>query len=160
MIDVGTILRGIRPYVLGWMGIWQTYTPTWAAATTLPVLGNGILTGKYIIRPGGTCLVRIYLAIGSTSTMGMGSWTFSLPMAVADDVVNTMGLAQIKDISAGANYPRLAVLVPNDSVVQYFVQFNDGNTVAASLTATAPFTWATNDYMHVSAEYPVGDGSW
>jgi hypothetical protein len=60
---------------------WTAYTPTWTAPTTNPVLGNGTLTGQYMVQNGKTVHYRIVLIMGSTTTYGSGMYLLSLPVA-------------------------------------------------------------------------------
>jgi hypothetical protein len=161
-VQKAQLLAWLKPIVAGWMGIWTTYTPAWTAVTTNPAIGNGTLTGKYIIRPGGTCILRIYLVAGGTTMFGSGAWSFGMPAGIvaANDVVQGLGLAIIKDFSTGALYPRLVQVVPGASTLTYLTQFNDANTAAQQFTSAIPFTWATQDYMHLQVEFAVGSGSW
>lgn len=62
---------------------WTSYTPTWSAATTNPVLGNGTMTGRYIAA-GKLIIFSISLTMGSTTTFGSGVYTFSYPVAPFD----------------------------------------------------------------------------
>lgn len=58
----------------------QSYTPTWTGTTTNPTLGNGTLTGEWS-RRGNRISVDITLTIGSTTTLGSGTWEFTVPVA-------------------------------------------------------------------------------
>lgn len=62
---------------------WVSYTPTWTAATTNPVLGNGTLIGRYQ-KLGRTVTVHINLTAGSTTTFGSGNYSFALPFPAAN----------------------------------------------------------------------------
>lgn len=64
---------------------WSTYTPIWTASTTNPTLGNGSLIGRYKRLTAKTCVVRIDLIVGSTTNMGAGQMTFTLPFAPLND---------------------------------------------------------------------------
>jgi hypothetical protein len=70
---------------------WQSYTPTWGvAAGTAPSLGNGSIIGEYSVI-GKTMHFKLQLLIGSTTTFGTGSYTFSVPENVeAVQIVNCM----------------------------------------------------------------------
>lgn len=58
---------------------WTSYTPTLTATTTNPALGNGALIGYYS-QQGKTVHVSIDMAIGSTTTRGVGAWMWALPV--------------------------------------------------------------------------------
>lgn len=60
------------------------YTPVLTGSVSNPVIGNGTLAG-HSFAIGTTVLVRIYLAIGSTTTLGSGNWALTLPVAAKSD---------------------------------------------------------------------------
>jgi len=128
---------------LKYQGAWQTYTPTTGNLT----VGNGTLTGRY--RQVGKqidCFVQFTL--GSTSAIATTPY-FSLPVTAAQDKWSITG--------------RLT-----DAGVSNYLAFADVNTANAFLgalgtagtygnqptvTATAPFTWATSDFFTFSFSY-------
>lgn len=59
---------------------WTAYTPAWTAATSNPAVGNGSIVGRYK-RFGKTVLFRVNLTIGTTTTLGSGQYSISLPFA-------------------------------------------------------------------------------
>lgn len=59
---------------------WNTYTVSWTASSTNPVLNNGTIEGRYK-QLGKTVFVQIRLRPGSSTTFGAGNWRFSLPLA-------------------------------------------------------------------------------
>lgn len=56
------------------------YTPVLTSGGTAPVLGNGSLIGEYA-RNGSVMTVTINFMLGSTTTLGTGALSFSLPYA-------------------------------------------------------------------------------
>lgn len=63
----------------GATGPWISYTPAWTALSSAPSVGNGSISGKYIL-DGKTVHFHIGLATGSTTTYGSGNWGFSPPL--------------------------------------------------------------------------------
>jgi hypothetical protein len=61
---------------------WQSYTPTWTAVTTNPTLGNGTLAGAYV-QVGKLVVYRIRLNFGSTTSIGSGVYSWTLPVTVS-----------------------------------------------------------------------------
>lgn len=61
------------------LGAWNTYTPTWTAATTNPSIGDGTLTGKYAV-VGKVCHFTTLVTFSSTTTYGSGAYTLGLPV--------------------------------------------------------------------------------
>lgn len=72
--------RVTASYLNEMVGVWTDYAITWTASTTNPAIGNGTLTGRYRL-VGQSCLVRITVVTGTTTTYGSGSYTWSLPFA-------------------------------------------------------------------------------
>ena len=60
------------------IGQWTSYTPTWTAVTTNPTLGNGSIVGAYR-RIGDSSEIEITISLGSTSTIGSGNYSISMP---------------------------------------------------------------------------------
>jgi hypothetical protein len=123
---------------------WAAYTPTWTASTTNPTLGNGTLTGAWT-QIGATVHFRIVLTFGSTTNVGSGTYTWTLPTAAAD-TQSCVGKANIRDDSAGANRTRSC---RNATATTTLLQDEAGATV----TQAAPFAWATGDTIVISGNY-------
>ena len=81
---------------------WTDYTPTWTSSGVAPVLNNGTLAGRYV-KVGRKATAQIGLTIGSTTTVGTGNWTFSLPVAQVATVY-TEGNVRIVDVAPAAFY--------------------------------------------------------
>jgi hypothetical protein len=78
---------------------WTSYVPDWAA-TTAPSIGNGSVAGAYKL-VGSTMFVRITVSIGSTTTLGTGSYSFGLPFPVSSNHTTISGYGFLFDTSAG-----------------------------------------------------------
>lgn len=124
---------------------WISYTPTWGAATTPPVLGNGSLVGRYA-KVGTVVHVAITLTAGSTTTFGTGRWTFALPAAVAAPGGVLTALAV--DDSGTSRYAGAAWLTPGTGV--FAIAPGAGGNGWAN---TSPFTWATADSLQIGGTY-------
>jgi hypothetical protein len=61
-------------------GAWTSYTSTLTATTTNPSIGNGAIDAAYS-QQGKIVTFAIECSIGSTTTRGVGTWQFSLPVA-------------------------------------------------------------------------------
>jgi hypothetical protein len=77
---IKTVLLDPVDSFVGNGGTFSTYTPTWNGADGVaPVLGNGTLTGRYMLI-GKWMELAIVLQLGSTSTVGTSSyWMLTLP---------------------------------------------------------------------------------
>jgi hypothetical protein len=128
-------------------GAWRSYTPTWTAVTTNPTVGNGTLSGKYLL-VGRRVEFRIAVTWGSTTNNGSGvyRWAEPLPSAnYATPVGEPIGQATLYDTSAGDRYTRTAYMT----------------TAGISLTSEAaglvsginPWTWANGDALVITGSY-------
>lgn len=132
---------------------WTAYTPTWTAASTNPVIGNGTIQGYYKVI-GKTCFVRGNIAMGSTTTFGSGEWYVSMPFTAshADAILMTVALldngtawynATMAGARAGFNYK---------APIQYQ---NTSNGTASDVNATQPFTWTNTDRFIWNGSYEI-----
>ncbi|MFI0825731.1 hypothetical protein ACH4Q7_14885 [Streptomyces roseolus] len=131
------------------LAAWTSYTPSWTASTTNPVLGNGTLVGRHK-RIGRTVHVHIDLAIGSTTTLGSGSWSFTLPVQAAASGGNRVGVAQ----AVGATrFGGQNVISPGASATTPFFPASSAVSNLSAATATVPFAWAAANELRISFTY-------
>jgi hypothetical protein len=130
-----------------------SYSPIWTAATTGPVLGNGTLIGQFHINDRS---LRCWgaLVIGSTTTLGSGTWSISIPAAciVQPSVqFRSLGNFWINDVNLSANRR-----VGSVSVVRYQTVMNTFFSGTQSvINATAPFAWEDGDTLQWDVTYPI-----
>ena len=74
--DLNTYLRDNERAI----GKLTSYTPVWTASTTNPAIGNGTIQGRYIALEE-WCWVSVQISVGSTTTLGSGTYSVSLPVA-------------------------------------------------------------------------------
>ncbi len=128
-------------------GAWRSYTPTWTAVTTNPTIGNGSLTGRYLLI-GRRVEFRISVTWGSTTSNGSGVYRWAPPVTAANNatpVGEPIGRATLYDDSAGDRYTRTAYMT----------------TAGISLTSEAaslvsginPWTWANGDMLVITGSY-------
>lgn len=125
-----------------WTGgaAWTPYTPTWRSSGTQPVVNNGVLVGRYR-QFGKTVVVSIQLTIGTTTTIGTGTYSWDLPFQAANQVANYMGAGQFVAGSRwgggtqiGANSTTVALYVPPNSTTSTWSQASDTVPVAPAST--------------------------
>ena len=97
----GGVLSGTFPNPGFAATAWTSYTPTWTAIVTNPVIGNGTIQAAYI-QIGKIVFVRVTITGGTTTTWGSGGYAFSLPVAVVS-IDFPFGLGMVKDVGI-ANY--------------------------------------------------------
>jgi hypothetical protein len=150
---------GANYYVLGaqsgettglkWTGAVTAYTPTWTADGGSPAIGNGQLAG-YWQRYGNFCHVKFFFQAGSTTNFGTGGWYFSLPFnSQAGNTTGCAGSHYTEDF-ATAGYRGLVGLLSDNSRFGFL-----NGTANASIGATTPFTFGTNDYISAMFSYEV-----
>lgn len=127
----------------------STYTPSWTASSTNPSLGNGALTGRYkrLGSSGKQIHGSMRLTIGSTTTAGVGTYAFALPVtphAEQGDIGTVVGA-----ISGQWHTGRL--LPAAGGAVN--VIWNNGAAAAPAWEATAPFSTASGDAYYFRFSY-------
>jgi hypothetical protein len=131
---------------------WVSYTPSWTANSSNPVIGNGTITGQYKVI-GKTCFVRGNIVMGSTTTFGSGEWYVSMPFTAshADAILMTANLldngsawynAVLNGARAGFNFK---------TAIQYQATGGTANDV----NSTQPFTWANSDRFLWNGSYEI-----
>jgi hypothetical protein len=128
---------------------WTTYTPTWTAATTNPVLGNGTIAGRYR-KFGRTVHLQIDLTMGSTTTYGTGAWSLSLPMAAGSSTGSRIGVAQALGAS---RFPGQVVISAGATATSPFFPATSSVSNLSSATSTVPITWTTGNELRVTVTY-------
>jgi hypothetical protein len=131
---------------------WTAYTPSWTAASTNPVIGNGTIEGYYKVI-GKTCFVRGNIAMGSTTTFGSGERYISMPFTAshADGILMTATLLDNNTAWYNAILNGARAGFNHKSAIQYQVV---GGT-ADSITPTTPFTWTTSDRFTWNGSYEI-----
>jgi hypothetical protein len=120
------------------------YATMWTAVTTPPSLGNGQINMLYTLK-GRAVDVFVQLSLGSTTTLGAGTWTFQLPFAVSG--VPTVGSGFIT--SLGVNHPVISNVIGN-------VMYGVLTATDANVDSTHPAGLNTGDLLRmVLAGYPV-----
>ena len=141
------------------IGPWISYTPTWTAVTTNPVIGNGTIFGSYSIT-GDSIMVTIRITSGSTTTYGSGDYVFSIPSQftintskLSENTNNTLvhSTASGLDSSASTNYVGVVKVINSTSVRV------SGQGTTNNWRSSTPFTWATSDVLELSFLVPVNE---
>lgn len=122
---------------------WTAYTPslsTWA-------LGNGTIVGAYV-KVGRLVHFRLRFDAGSTSTF-VGSPVFGLPVAAISSFSLPVGQALLADDSGTSATFRATRTALINSATNLVLRAENG----ALLSATVPWTWATNDIIEIAGTY-------
>jgi len=121
-----------------------TYTPAWTASVN-PAIGNGTLSGRYVI-VGGLCNVQISLTMGSTTTFGTGEWSFSVPVV---SVAASTG--QVWALDSGTAF-FIGICRINAGVATLAIF---SNNAGSAWSQSQPFTWASGDQIELSLTYQI-----
>lgn len=122
---------------------WQAYTPAWTSSGTQPT--NGTFNVARYRRDGDTVFVQITMSMTGSTTFGTGIYFWSLPVNCP---IETMCMGSAFLFDNGTN-GRLGV-VQYASATTISVAFDTG---AVAVGATAPFTWASGDYITMNFSY-------
>ena len=135
---------------------WTSYTPTWTATTSNPAIGNGTLTGRYLLM-GKTVYVRIYLQYGSTSTAGSGNWKWALPFNNATNITKHLVVGTSAILDSGTAYYRGWVVISSDYQNRVGIILGRTDTTYIqqdyAVTNTAPMTPANGDFYSLTFCY-------
>jgi hypothetical protein len=127
-------------------GAWSTWSPTMTNMTP----GNGSVAARYV-QIGRTVHYSLVITIGSTSVVGSPP-KFTLPVAPNSSYLTfrtEMGRGFLIDVSAAVS--RQPIGFWNGSAVEIY--WWDATPTHQGVTATAPWTWATGDTIHLQGTY-------
>lgn len=133
----------------GFLGAWQSWTPSWTNLT----IGSATVTARYTqIGKTVTCYLRVTLNSSSVGT----SPRFTLPVAAAshyNSANNILAIGYAED-NAVAGYNVTVGIHNSTSEGTLFV--SKANTYPANatpITSSTPFSWGNNDYLNTTFTY-------
>lgn len=124
---------------------WETWSPSYANLT----IGNGTVVSIYS-QIGKTVNMYFKFTLGSTSAVGTAP-TITLPVTAVATSFTDHGFATGRLSDANAVDWLSYGLFDSTTVLQ--IAHINGASNIASVTATAPFTWVTTDFMTIQAVY-------
>lgn len=134
---------------------WTTYVPEWLGSATNPSIGNGSITGRYVII-GATVFGEIRIQAGTSGfTRGSGSYSITLPTSAVFENLQPVGQVVLRDEGPGTNFFGTAVFNNNNNDrVELFIQsqvsqFEEGFPV----TESTPFLFGSNDRILIQFLY-------
>jgi hypothetical protein len=140
----GSVLEAAE---LNGIGEKTTYTPTFTNLT----VGNGTLTAEYF-RVQNVVSVTVAVVFGSTTSIS-GDVTVTLPIARAGGQGLRLATAQYND--PGVQNFNGTVFFSTSVLTSCNPRTLGTNNNIGFLSSTVPFTWATGDNLHFSAQYEV-----
>lgn len=134
---------------------WAAYTPTLTGSTTNPVIGNGSITGRYMLT-GATVFGEIRIIAGTVGfTRGLGTYKVSLPLAGVIENYQPVGQVVMRDEGPGITYFGTAIFNNNfNSVIELYMHsqvssFDEG----VAVTESTPFLFSGNDKILIQFTY-------
>lgn len=133
---------------------WTSYTPTWTAATTNPTIGNGTITGNYILA-GKLCHFRAIVTIGSTTTLGTGAYQLTLPFAPVSGGYPITFPAVAYVTGPASSFPLRALSRQATTALDLLADPATAGASWRTVTQTIPTAWAAGNNISVSGTYEV-----
>jgi hypothetical protein len=130
-------------------GEWVAFTPAWTTvgAGADPTLGNGTLTAQYS-RVGRNIDVSLRLVIGSTTTVGSGDWSLSLPVTPSATHANLETTGSCLSLCAGS-YRHDVILISSGASTLLMI----GVAAGSFYKSTTPGVWATGNFLNLAFTY-------
>lgn len=119
-----------------------SYSPAWTASSVNPAIGNGSIVGAYI-QLGKLVFVDIAIVMGSTTTFGTGTYSFSLPGGMTAMAGRTQHILAHGLDSGTAHRTGTAYVAAGASV------FEVASNATLQWSPSVPHTWATSDEIHI-----------
>jgi hypothetical protein len=132
------------------------YTPVWASVSGVqPSIGDGSLLGHYVTK-GALIWCKIELTIGTTTTQGDSTWTFTLPFPAVSSMGSFVGSGLAINSGVGA-YPGTSLIeVSEDANVMMFYHVDPTDTTIPNRTSAVQppgLTWGSTDKLIGEIEY-------
>lgn len=135
---------------------WASFTPTWTATVTNPVIGDGTLAGRYK-QVGKMVFFQIAMTAGSTTTFGSGTYAFALPVdflatAGTPQATAVLPVAQVRCATSAANVVGYGFLASGPIIRASLWQSGTTDLNGAPLTAVT-VAWTTGDVITIAGCY-------
>jgi hypothetical protein len=136
---------------------WSNYTPIWGASSSNPSLGNGVIKGRYF-KLGSFVAVQITMNLGSTTGIGSGMYSWSVPFNPAAPATgafaNAAGGAVLNDSGTGQHFG-VPYLFDLGGASGYRIRILTNSTVNSEVAQNHPFTWANGDDLAINMFYEI-----
>jgi len=154
LVNVQTDLNGNWDKLDAAAGSWTAYAPVWGG--TGVAIGNGSITGRYL-KAGKTVDLHVFLQLGTTSTVGTGNWSLSLPAGVIGKVgVDVFLAAGMTYKAATGLFPITVELLTGGSTFRLLAVVNAASSNLGFVQWNNPGgAWASGDYIRVSARFEI-----
>lgn len=119
---------------------WTDWTVAWASTGTQPAVGNATISGRYKT-VGKLCFFFFSITMGSTTTYGTGTYSFSFPPGVTSFAGASSVAFGFRDTSAATHTVGWSVYNSGSTAM-------DARPVGGNLAGpTTPYTFAANDII-------------
>lgn len=153
LITAGMLNTDLRDNLKALGDPWTSYTSSWTAVTTNPVIGNGTIEAAHMTA-GKLVAFRIKVTMGSTTTYGSGGYRLSLPAGAATGMEFSTLACSAFDTSASANFPCAAQFLSGSPTLLGMRAFpGTAGNAYSQMAAATPFTFATGDVIAVTGVY-------
>lgn len=137
---------------------WTSYTPVWTSSGTAPAIGNGTITGRYRRAANSDLIIaEIKMVLGTTSTVGTGVYSWSLPVAAKAASVDLSNGSGSWLRSGTIRDPITCTMKTTTTIGAYHGPFaNTATTInnrGGDMSATAPIVPGTGDTYVLSIAY-------
>jgi hypothetical protein len=145
----GTSTGAIKPL----MPDWQSYTPVWGSSGTAPNIGNGTLSGRYLLQ-GKTCTALFEMMLGTTSSLGTGTWNWTLPFTAASPAGTTANFSFVGSARGhgGQWYHGATAVLKGTNLARIY-----SHTAVTEWSPTEPVAWtkANTSYLHGEITFEI-----
>lgn len=133
-------------------GAYSTYVPTWASSGTQPDPGNAIRNFRYL-QIGKLVHVVFQFSMGSTTTFGTGSYSWTLPVTASTTPSQARAGIVYSFDASGSVFNHATVVIASATIFQinYASTWPTGSQVTYG--QTTPWTWASSDDLQGSFTY-------
>jgi len=129
----------------------RSWTPVWTASGTAPAIGNASIAGRYS-RDGSLITFSIDFTIGSTSTVGTGTWYFSIPRAESGELVQMFGSGYASNAASSAMATYVLRCEPGGTKIRMY--YIDTSGIGQSIGAILPAAvWGAGSVLRLSGSY-------
>lgn len=136
----------IRDFAAGIQSAWTTFTPTWTGSGSNPAIGNGTFTARYQ-RVGKTITFLIATSLGSTTTIGTGTYSWTLPVTALLGAHVAIGDANFFDTSAGSDLAGWTAMLGSTTTV------TTRSSTGTAIGSATPVVPAAGDVIYVGGTY-------
>jgi hypothetical protein len=148
-IPTGSIIPNDLLASTGSSWAWQSWSPTWTNLT----VGNGTVTALYT-QIGKVVFLQLTFVLGSTSIMSSHtSPLFSLPVTSDASAPYQSAQGACWFVHSGSPYLGQSQIYDSTDGTMYYYSIVSSTVQTASLTTTAPFTWANGDILEINMTY-------